>query len=187
MHFPLQLDAMAFAHDALNIFQRVVLLGRTSEFEGATEVELHLVLGRGLPVAVAREIDVKLDDGAADGGTVRATLDDAGITTFVGANRWGGREAACVDGSGNWDAATAGDEEDTRPVAERLGQLRELLAEDLISEELYRKRGTTIVTRYGPPGETVEEKLRNLKSLHEEGMLSEEIYEKQVGQVLGDV
>ena len=89
----------------VNIFQRVVIVGRTDEFEGATEAEIQVVLGRGLPVSVARELDVKLDDGAPHTGSVRATLDDAGITTFVGVNRWGGRETRCVDATPSWNVS----------------------------------------------------------------------------------
>lgn len=88
----------------VNIFARVVLVGRTSEFEGAGPPHLHVVLGRGMPVAIARELDVKLDDGAPHRGVLRATFDDGAISTFVGANRWGGREAACLDATPAWDA-----------------------------------------------------------------------------------
>ncbi|MDX1432213.1 MAG: prepilin-type N-terminal cleavage/methylation domain-containing protein [Gammaproteobacteria bacterium] len=88
----------------VNVFNRVVILGRTAEFEGASQAQLHMVLGRGMPVAIARELDAKVDDGVPDRGAVRATFDDAGISTFVGTNRWGGREAACIDATPAWDA-----------------------------------------------------------------------------------
>lgn len=99
----------------VNPFDRVVIVGRTSEFEGAGQPRLHVVLGRGMPVAIARELDVKLDDGVPDRGSIRATFDDAGISTFAGANRWGGREAACVDATPVWDAAA--DSQDCNAVS----------------------------------------------------------------------
>ena len=87
----------------LNPFGQVILIGRTADVEGATDAQLQLVLGRGLPVDIAREVDQKLDDGVPDQGSVRATLDDGNITTFVGTNRPGGREATCIDGTPVWN------------------------------------------------------------------------------------
>ncbi len=87
----------------LNPFGQVVLVGNTPDFEGTTAAHLHIVLGRGLPVGIARELDVKLDDGVPDQGSIRATVDDAGLTIFTGTNRWGGREASCVDATPVWN------------------------------------------------------------------------------------
>lgn len=87
----------------LNPFGQVVLVGDTPDFEGATATHLNIVLGRGMPVGIARELDVKLDDGVPDSGSIRATVDDAGLTVFTGANRWGGREAGCVDATPVWN------------------------------------------------------------------------------------
>ncbi len=86
----------------LNPFGQVVLVGNTPDFEGATVTHLHIVLGRGLPVGIARELDVKLDDSAPDQGSIRATVDDASLTVFIGTNQWGGREAGCVDATPVW-------------------------------------------------------------------------------------
>jgi prepilin-type N-terminal cleavage/methylation domain-containing protein len=87
----------------LNPFGQVVLVGNTPDFEGATVTHLHIVLGRGLPVGIARELDVKLDDGVPDQGSIRATVDDASLTVFIGTNQWGGREAGCVDATPVWN------------------------------------------------------------------------------------
>ena len=90
----------------LNPFGRVMLVGRTADIEGAASARLHVMLGRGIPVAIAREFDVKLDDSVPDKGSIRATLDDASLTTFVGINRWGGREASCVNATPLWNIAS---------------------------------------------------------------------------------
>ena len=89
----------------LNPFGQVILVGRTADFEGAASAHLHVVLGRGLPVTMTRELDVKLDDSVPDQGSIRATVDDGSLTTFVGTNRWGGREAGCVDATPVWNVA----------------------------------------------------------------------------------
>jgi prepilin-type N-terminal cleavage/methylation domain-containing protein len=101
----------------LNPFGQVMLVGRTADIEGAASARLHVMLGRGIPVAIAREFDVKLDDSVPDKGSIRATIDDASLTkgsiratiddasltTFVGINRWGGREASCVNATPLWN------------------------------------------------------------------------------------
>ena len=81
----------------INVYNGIVIVGITDDYEGVATKRLHIVTGRGLPVGVARELDVKLDDGAPQTGRVRAPLDDANLTVFAGADNWGGRVAACVD------------------------------------------------------------------------------------------
>ena len=41
---------------------------------GPPPVRLNLVLGRGIPVELARELDVKIDDGIPDTGALRLTV-----------------------------------------------------------------------------------------------------------------
>ena len=48
----------------LNAFHHVIVLGRTSDYLGDNPVRLNLVMGRGVPVGIMRELDIKLDDGA---------------------------------------------------------------------------------------------------------------------------
>ncbi len=64
----------------LNAFNNVVLMGRTADYEdpGAAAVRLHLVLGRGVPVDIARETDIKLDDGLPLTGVLRLAIADPG-------------------------------------------------------------------------------------------------------------
>jgi prepilin-type N-terminal cleavage/methylation domain-containing protein len=91
----------------LNVFQRPIVIGRTPDFEGATAPRRHIIVGRGATAAILRELDTKLDDGQPASGKVRATVGNAAVTVFGGANFWGGREAACVDAGPNWDVAGA--------------------------------------------------------------------------------
>ena len=61
----------------LNPFNRVMVLGRTDDYldaGGAPPVRLNLALGRGIPVDLARELDVKIDDGIPDTGALRLTV-----------------------------------------------------------------------------------------------------------------
>ena len=61
----------------LNPFNRVMVLGRTGDYlhaGGTPPVRLNLVLGRGLPVDIARELDIKIDDGVPDTGALRLTV-----------------------------------------------------------------------------------------------------------------
>lgn len=89
----------------LNLYDQPIIVGRTSDYEGVSPLRRHIVVGRGVPVGMLRELDVKLDDGKPHQGKVRATLDDGGITVFGGTNFWGGRESACVDAGPDWDVS----------------------------------------------------------------------------------
>jgi len=99
----------------LNPFGGVLIIARSADMEGSTDPQLQVVLGRGMPVDVARELDVKLDDGLPHQGAIRATLDDANITTFVGVNRPGGREASCIDVTPVWNVGA--DSQDCNAVS----------------------------------------------------------------------
>ena len=86
-----------------NVFQRPIIIGRTLDYEGVATMRRHVIVGRGVPVGLLRELDIKLDDGKPGEGKVRATVDNGAVTVFGGTNFWGGRESACVDGTLNWD------------------------------------------------------------------------------------
>lgn len=94
----------------LNVFNRPIIIGRTADFEGATVVRRHVIIGRGAPVGMLRELDNKLDDGKPGRGRVRATVDDAAVTVFGGANLWGGSDAACVDAVPDWNVNAESDD-----------------------------------------------------------------------------
>ncbi|MCB1744952.1 MAG: prepilin-type N-terminal cleavage/methylation domain-containing protein [Gammaproteobacteria bacterium] len=90
----------------LNAYNNVIVMGRTDDYLNASSVRLYSVFGRGVPVNVMRELDVKLDDGKPAEGDVRATKQAADVTYFAGTNKWGGAGSNCtVDDSGKqiWD------------------------------------------------------------------------------------
>lgn len=88
----------------LNAYNRVVVIGRTDDYQGENPIRLHLVIGRGVPVGIMRELDTKVDDGRPQTGRVRASVADADVTYFGLSNSWGGQNAACVDPGGTfWD------------------------------------------------------------------------------------
>ncbi len=80
----------------LNVFNMVMVVGRSSDYAGLNLTSLHVVIGRGVPAAILRELDVKLDDGSPETGRLRATLDDSSLTVFTGSNFWGGQDVGCV-------------------------------------------------------------------------------------------
>ena len=96
----------------LNPFNRIMVLGRTADYlhpGGTPPVRLNLVLGRGIPVDIARELDLKIDDGAPDTGALRLTVSSG--ATFGEA---GEAEAACArtGGSGSLIYDTGADSQD---------------------------------------------------------------------------
>ena len=83
----------------LNPFNRVMVLGRTDDYlhaGGAPPVRLNLVLGRGIPVELARELDTKVDDGVPDTGVLRLTVSSG--ATFGDAAE--GEETCARSGTG---------------------------------------------------------------------------------------
>jgi prepilin-type N-terminal cleavage/methylation domain-containing protein len=73
----------------LNAYNNVMLLGRTNGFMAAPSARLHLIVGRGIPVDVMRELDQKIDDGVPNTGDVRATPGDT-VTTGSPSVGWFG-------------------------------------------------------------------------------------------------
>ena len=80
----------------LNAFNNVMIMGRTPDFEEAPSARLHLVMGRGIPVDVIQELDLKLDDGRPASGDLRATLTTPTVFTAGGTNPIAGRNDECV-------------------------------------------------------------------------------------------
>jgi prepilin-type N-terminal cleavage/methylation domain-containing protein len=82
----------------LNVFGAPIIVGRTSEYLDAVSPapsQLHVYVGRFVPVSAMRELDVKTDDGFPRSGAPRATI--ATATTFSGSpSGWGGMDASCV-------------------------------------------------------------------------------------------
>ena len=82
----------------LNPFNAAIVVARTADyidFTNATpSVRLHLIVGRGQPVDIARELDTKLDDSNPGTGGLRAPLNTA--PTLGGSSLWGGADLACT-------------------------------------------------------------------------------------------
>ena len=92
----------------LNAFNNVIVIGRTSDYLGTNPVRLNVTVGRGVPVSIMREIDVKLDDGAPDTGVVRGTLTTPTTFDQPAAAEHGGMETTCTVVSGTdlvWNVA----------------------------------------------------------------------------------
>ena len=89
----------------LNAYNSVIVIGRTSDYLGTNPVRLNVVMGRGVPVGIMRELDAKLDDGVPDTGTVRGVPANATVFTAPGpAAAHGAMEASCVSGTPlTWD------------------------------------------------------------------------------------
>jgi prepilin-type N-terminal cleavage/methylation domain-containing protein len=95
----------------LNAFGRVMIIGRTDDYVGNNPMHLHLVIGRGVPVGTALELDTKLDDGRPNTGGFRATVSDADVVYFGLSHNWGAESAACL-GPGGTVWKTNGDARD---------------------------------------------------------------------------
>jgi len=97
----------------LNAFNNVVILGRTADYEdtGTAATRLHLVLGRGVPVDITRELDVKLDDGRPTTGVLRLALETAPTFGFHAQT-----ESGCMDTSTPPEYDIAGDIQDCNTV-----------------------------------------------------------------------
>nr|VFK23648.1 MAG: prepilin-type N-terminal cleavage/methylation domain-containing protein [Candidatus Kentron sp. MB]VFK27992.1 MAG: prepilin-type N-terminal cleavage/methylation domain-containing protein [Candidatus Kentron sp. MB]VFK74508.1 MAG: prepilin-type N-terminal cleavage/methylation domain-containing protein [Candidatus Kentron sp. MB] len=70
----------------LNPFNQPIVVGRTADYMSTVTpvVGLNAVLGRGTPVDIAREVDVKMDDGRPLTGTVRMAVDKDAVFGTVG-------------------------------------------------------------------------------------------------------
>ena len=55
-----------------------------------------MIVGRGTPVDIARELDTKVDDSNPATGGLRAAMISGGAVTLGGASVWGGQDATCT-------------------------------------------------------------------------------------------
>ena len=81
----------------LNAYNNVMLLGRTDGFLAPPSARLHLIVGRGIPVDVMRELDQKIDDSVPNTGDVRGTPADGAATWFGTVSL---QDPLCVDATG---------------------------------------------------------------------------------------
>ena len=96
----------------LNAFNNIVVMGRTADYISANfaSTRLTLELGRGVPVDIAQELDIKLDDGMPGTGVMRLALDISAGAVF---GEIGESDAGCHAG-GAYDVST--DVQDCNPV-----------------------------------------------------------------------
>lgn len=84
-----------------NPFNSAIVMARTNDYldttSAALPVRLHLIVGRGTPVDIARELDTKLDDSNPETGNLRSAANAVG--TLVGPNAWGSDGGTCVAGA----------------------------------------------------------------------------------------
>jgi len=57
----------------INAFNAPLILTRNAGYTGVGTARLNLHLGRNIPVAIARELDIKVDDGLPNSGVLRMT------------------------------------------------------------------------------------------------------------------
>ncbi|HSS66294.1 MAG TPA: hypothetical protein VLS27_17830 [Gammaproteobacteria bacterium] len=103
----------------LNVFGAPVIVGKTSEYldtASPAPSQLHVYIGRFVPVSVMRELDVKIDDGYPQSGALRATIATATIFTGGPPSGWGGMDSNCVDASAPPDWNVAADSQDCNAV-----------------------------------------------------------------------
>lgn len=101
----------------LNAYNGIIIMGRTSDYLGGdtSTPRLNLVIGRGIPVKVLREVDTKLDDGLPGSGVLRlATNTDATFGSWGESD--GNCSAASSDGSGPRIYAIQKDSKDCNAV-----------------------------------------------------------------------
>jgi len=67
----------------VNAFNAPLILSRNAGYTGAGGARLNLHMGRNVPVSIARELDIKIDDGLPNTGVLRLTnIDTGGVNTF---------------------------------------------------------------------------------------------------------
>ncbi len=70
-----------------NAFNGALVLTRNAGYTGTASIRLNLHMGRNVPVKIARELDIKVDDGLPNSGVLRLTtpaLAGGGGTAFDG-------------------------------------------------------------------------------------------------------
>ena len=74
--------ALYVASAPVNAFNGTLVLSRNSGFTGTAADRLNLHMGSNVPVAIARELDIKVDDGLPNTGVLRLTNSDGTNTDF---------------------------------------------------------------------------------------------------------
>jgi len=66
----------------INAFNAPLILTRNAGYTGVGSARLNLHLGRNVPVSIARELDIKVDDGLPNSGVLRMTNPDGTNVAF---------------------------------------------------------------------------------------------------------
>lgn len=66
----------------INAFNGPLILTRNAGYSGTASTRLTLHMGTNVPVSIARELDIKVDDGLPNTGVLRMTIPDGTVTTF---------------------------------------------------------------------------------------------------------
>ena len=77
-------DYIANIASPVNAFNGPLILTRNAGYSGTTSTRLNLHMGVNVPVSIARELDIKVDDGLPNTGVLRMTIPDGTVATFDG-------------------------------------------------------------------------------------------------------
>lgn len=77
-------DVLYGGNAPANAFAGALVLTRNIGFSGVAAARLNLHIGPNVPVSIARELDVKVDDGLPNSGILRLTKADGTETNFDG-------------------------------------------------------------------------------------------------------
>lgn len=108
---------VAYATNApANAFNGPLVLTRNQGYTGTSADRLNLHMGRNVPVNIARELDVKIDDGLPNAGVLRLAEPDGTNTAFDTLN-WATVFANCTAEAGTLaPGGTAGDGSDATDI-----------------------------------------------------------------------
>ncbi len=94
-------DQTAYADTApKNAFNGALVLTRNQGYTGTAPVRLNLHMGPNVPINIARELDLKIDDGLPNTGVLRLTRAEAPFDTLWAANPGECTDVASTTGPG---------------------------------------------------------------------------------------
>ena len=106
-------------HAPRNAFNGTLVLTRNSGYTGTAPIKLNLHMGTNVPVNIARELDLKVDDGLPNSGVLRLTSLDPSAPAFntLWADVFSECTTVAVTGTGTGaPGAAAGDGDDPTDI-----------------------------------------------------------------------
>lgn len=91
-----------------NAFNGALILTRNAGYTGTASIRLNLHMGRNVPVTIARELDVKFDDGLPNTGVLRLSIADGTSTTFDTVEFLTSQTTCATNSTANGPTNTAG-------------------------------------------------------------------------------